>query len=82
VILVRDEQVGRLDVPVDDAARVRRLERHRDLHPEVDDLLGRQRPFLDPLLDRPPFEKLHDDEGPAVLFPELVDRADVRMSQG
>ena len=82
VIAVADEQVRRLDVAVDDAARVRRLERLGDLDPEVYDLLDRQRPLLDSLLHRQTLEQFHDDEGAAVLLAELVDRADVRMGQG
>jgi hypothetical protein len=53
VIFVGDQQVRRLDVAVDDAPRVCGLERHRNLHPEVDHLIDRQRTLFDSLLDRP-----------------------------
>ena len=60
---------------------MRRVERLADLHGEVHHLLGRQRPFLDQLLDRPPFEQLHHDERLAVVFAELVNGTDVRVLQ-
>ena len=33
------------------------------------------------MLQRQPVQKLHDDEGLAVLLPDLVDRADIGMVQ-
>ena len=80
-IAMGDEQVGRLDVPVDDAAAVRRVERLGDLPGEVQHARGGQRPFFDQLLDGAPLEQLHHDERLAVVFAELVNRADVRVLQ-
>ena len=81
MIFVRDEEIRRLDVAMDDAACVGGLERHGNLHAEVHHLFDGKRAVFDPLLHRPPLEQLHDDEGPAVLLAELVDRADVRMRE-
>jgi hypothetical protein len=69
------------DVAMDDAARVRGLQRHRNLHAEVDHLVDRQRTFFDSLLDRPALQELHDDEGTSVLLTELVNGADVGVRE-
>ena len=66
---------------MDDVARVRGVERHRNLHAEVDDLIDRQRASLDALLHRPALEQLHHDEGPPLVLAELVDRTDVWVFQ-
>ena len=79
VIPEGDEQVGRLDVAMDDAAPVSGVERIRNLAGEVDHSLGRDRALLDDLLHRPPLEPLHRDERLPAMFPELVDHADVRV---
>ncbi len=76
-----DEQVGRLDVPVNDAAAMRRVERLAHLPGKVQHPRGRQRSFFDQLLEGAPFEQLHHDERLAVVFAELVNRTDVRVLQ-
>jgi hypothetical protein len=67
---------------VDDARAVRPLERVGDLDAEPQDLLERQRPRVEAIRERAPFEELHDEVVDAVLVPDVVKRADVRMGQG
>ena len=77
---MRDEQVRGLDVAVDDAAAMRRVERVGDLPREVEDpRRPASGPALDEAADREPFEPLHRDERLSVVLAELVDGADVRM---
>ena len=77
---LRDEDVGRLDVAMDDAVLVRGVERVGDLDAEVEDLVGLERPADDePVLQRFAFHQLHDDEGLPVRLVDVVDRADVRV---
>ena len=45
----------------------------------IDREADRERPPADLVGERPPFEQLHRDEGPAVVLADLVDGADVRM---
>jgi hypothetical protein len=77
----QDDVVG-LDVTVNDAVLVRRGERTRDLHADVDRLVLRQRPPPQPLPQGLAVVGGHDDIESAVLgFGDLVDRADVGVVQ-
>ncbi len=75
------EDVGRLDVAMDDVLRVRGIERVRNLDPQLDELLGSERPPGDAMLQRLPFEELHHDKGLTRVLVDVVDRADVRVIQ-
>ena len=76
-----DEDVARLDVPVDDAARVRGGERSRDRRADVDDPRRVERlPKHEPLQIHP-VEQFHHDERTLSVLANLEDRADVRMLQ-
>ena len=77
-----DEDVGRLDVPVDDPRPVGRLERIGDLRPDGQGAIDGQRPALQLFLERSSLHELHDDKRHAALVAEVVDRADVRVVQG
>ena len=79
MIAVGDEQVGRLDVAVDDAAAMRGVERIGNLHGEVENQADRDRSGFDQLPDRASFEPLHRNERLTLLLAELVNRADVRV---
>ena len=74
------EDVGRLDVAMNDAGLVRRGDATRDLDDDVEGLVNRRRPAGDPLLERLAFVIGHGQEHAAVgALVDLVDRADVRM---
>ena len=78
--LLVDEDVLRLDVAVDDAARVRGAERAGDLDRVGDRLVDRQAPHAaDPLLERLALDVLEDDVGPAVLLARVDHADDVRV---
>src|SRR3990172_4461158 len=73
------EDVGRLDVTVEDARGVSGIERVGGLDRNLDDPTGVQRPLVDELLEGLPLHELHHDEGAAVVLSDVVDGADVRV---
>ena len=79
VAALGDENVRGLDVAVDDPLRMGRVERIGDLNRQtkqnisVDGLAG------DEMLQRHPVEKLHDQEGVAILLPNFMNSADIGM---
>ena len=77
-----DEDVGRLQVAVHDPLRVRRLQRVRDLDPEVQQRPEVERPPPDPVREGFPLEQLHGDEVLPLVVVDLVDRADSRVIEG
>ena len=79
--VLRDEHVLGLQVAVDDALLVRGGEAVGDLEREVDGLLLRDRPAVEPLAQRLALQQLRDGVGDAILRAEVVDREDVRMRQ-
>ncbi len=58
------------------------LEPVRDLGGQVEQPLHPDRAALDEVLERLALQQLHDDEGLALVLPDLVDRADVRVVEG
>ena len=66
---------------MDDTLRMRRRECVGDLDPQRDQHLLLQGPAGNPVLQRFSLETLHDDEGVAVLIADVVNRADVRVTQ-
>ncbi len=80
--VVGEKHVLRLEIAVDDAARVRRGEavgdRHRDLHR----LTPGNRALLQPRSQCPTFEQLHDRDRGVVDDGELVNREDARVRKG
>ena len=74
-----DEDVRRLDVAVDDAGRVRGVERVGDL----DGIVEEQRPSAAACRDAPAqrraVEHLHDEERQVAVLADVIERADVRM---
>ena len=76
-----DEDVRGLDVAMDDALRVCRIERVGDFDAELDDPIELERVSLDEMFERPPFEQLHHEELLPLVLADVVDRADVRVIQ-
>jgi hypothetical protein len=66
---------------MDDVARMRRVERIGDLNSELDQTVDRQRTIVDFALQGSSFEQLEDEERPALIVSDFMDRADVRMVQ-
>src|ERR1035437_9646085 len=78
---IRDEDVGRVEVAVDDAFGVRSVQRIGNFDAQFEHRLDLQRFAIDPVPERLPFQQLHRDEGSPIGLVNLVDRADVRMVQ-
>ena len=75
---LRDEDIRRFDVAVNDAFGVSRIERVGDLYAEIKDgssAIG----WPDAMLQRFAFEILHGDKSLAVFLANLMDGADVRV---
>jgi hypothetical protein len=79
VAALRDEEVFRFEIPVDDAFFVRRGKAAGDLEGVVDGLFFGDGAVREPLAQRPALQKLHDRVGDPVLRSEIVNREDVRM---
>jgi hypothetical protein len=75
----RDDDVGRLEVAVNDAVPVRVDEGVGNLEAVTDDRLGGETAVRDQLRQRLAVDELHRDERSPVRRADLVDRADVRM---
>lgn len=75
------EQVGRLDIAVDDPLPVRRVEGVGDLGAEIEDRRFRHRARREERLERLPLEQFHGEEALSFVLAEIVDRADVWMVQ-
>ena len=73
------ENVGGLDIAVHDSGGMRRIECIRNFDPQPQNLVNFHRAPADPVFQGHPFEKLHRDEGMAILFANIVDGADVGM---
>jgi hypothetical protein len=76
-----DENVGGLDVVMDDAFGVSGVERVGDLNAEIQRLIERERLALNGVLESLAFEVFHDDERMAALFADFVDGTDIGMIQ-
>ena len=68
-----------LHITVHDAGAVRHVERRRDLSRDVDGVDDRERPAAKTLSQRLALDQLRDDERPAIVRADVVDRDDVRM---
>ncbi len=81
LVAVGHKNVGGLDIAMNNAFRVRRFQRVRDLDGQLEQHIHRESLLPDPQLERLPFEQLHGDEIAAIGLPDLVDGADIRMVQ-
>ena len=77
----RDEDVCRLDVAVDDAARVGGIQRVGDVNAQFQEVVDGQGPLADAMLQRPAVEQLHHEEPLAVVLADVEERADVGVIQ-
>jgi len=57
-------------------------QRPGDLDPQIQDEVEPERLSLESLAERLSLHQLHDDERLTLVFPDLVNRADVRMVEG
>ena len=76
-----DEDIGGLDVAVNDAGAVSGVERVGDFDADFEKAIEFERAAGDDVLESRTVEKLHGDEGAAVVFADVVDGADVGMIQ-
>src|SRR5207245_5031161 len=76
---IRNEDVRWLDVSMDDALRMCCIERVGNLDAEIEHRFDLQRFSSDLVLEGLTFEVLHSDEGPSFIFPNVVNRADIRV---
>ena len=81
-VIVRDHDVLRLDVPVDDAVGVRVLQRLADLRGVVQRLRGAEYTVLcHALLERLALDELHDNILRLAAVADIVDRDDIRLRE-
>ena len=80
--ILGEEQVLRLEVTVDEPARVGGGETAAHLHRQLHCLAGRKRAVLQPLAQRLALEQFEDDLSGPVLGTVVVDGEDVGMIQG
>src|ERR1700674_4225832 len=73
------EEIGRLDVTVNDALRVGSVKRICDLYTKVEKLLRIKRAAVQQMFERGPVKKLHSDEGTPLEIADFVDGANVGM---
>ena len=76
-----DENIGGLDVAVNDAFGVRGVERIGDVDANFEEALDFDGRVGDDVLERGAFHEFHDDEDAAVVLLNVVDGADVGMVQ-
>ena len=76
----RQEDVGRLEVAVDQSTRVQRFERRERGEGNRHGLVERQRSAFEPRGQRLALEILHRDEEIPVLFTDVVELADIGMA--
>jgi hypothetical protein len=77
----RDEHIGRFEVAVHDALRVRRVECIGHFDSQLEEL-GRLEPSMrEDLPERLAFEQLHDDIALPLVVADVVKGADVRVVQ-
>ena len=77
-----DENVGRLDVAVDDMFGMRCIQRIGNLGAQFQHLIDLHRFAHDCLLERLSFHHLHRDERTSLMLADFVDGADVWMVEG
>src|ERR1022692_1356212 len=77
VSALRNKNVGRLDVAMNDPFGVSRIQRVRNLDGQRQNQLGFHRSPSDAMLQRHAIQKLHGDEGLVIVLADVVNGADV-----
>jgi len=77
-----DEDVGGLDVAMNDALGVSGFESVGNFDGVIQNLAGKQRLFVDEMFESVAIEKLHGDEGTALVFANFIDGANVGVIEG
>ena len=75
----REEDVGRLQIAMNDASGVRGVERVRQRSAVFQKVGNVEGAAKEALLQRLPFEQLHDEKPAARIDPDIVHGADVRV---
>ena len=78
---LRQENIGRLNVAVDDAFFVRGIQGVGGLDTDAHQIVHRNRAAADPLAQRLALQQFHGDEVMAVGFVHLMNGADVGMAE-
>ena len=78
---LRNKDIRRLDVAMDNSAGVGSIECVRDLNTHLQQLLNLERPALDLVLEGGAIQILHGDEGLPLLLADVINGADVGMVQ-
>ena len=78
---IRDENVGWLDITMNDVLRMSGIQGIGNLNPEIQNRLLFHGLPCNPVPDRRAFQVFHGDEGPAFMIPDLVNSADIGMIQ-
>jgi len=81
VTALRHQNVGWLNVTMNDSFTMSRIQRVGNLNPKRQDVLGVHWPPSDAVLQRHAIEELHDDERSFAVSIDLIDRANVGMVQ-
>src|SRR5436190_1747933 len=79
VVLTSHENVRRLDIAMNDAFGMRRINRIRDFNSEIQRFLDAQRTAIVPVFQCLSIEVFHHNERTAVVLTDIVDRANLRM---
>jgi hypothetical protein len=77
VTTIRNKNVCGLDVTVNNSLRVRRVQRICNFRPQLQQLLDREGPSSESMLQRLPFHQFHGNEELAIAFVNVVNRTDV-----
>src|ERR1700680_2276682 len=72
-----NEDVGGLDVAMDDSCLVRSMQRAGNLDSERNQRIHAHCPAIHVQVKRRPFQVFHGEEGHSILLADIVDRADV-----
>ncbi len=78
---IGDEDIGRLDIAVNDALGMRRVQRIGNFNREREQHLQFKWLATDAILQRHAFEAFHGDVGCSPAVADFVDSADIRMVQ-